>query len=319
MGGYIPPAGSSGSLSSTPTGSSGSSSTITIPDPGSLIPRNPSVGLKHWGPLVPASDNKMALSMLTTLQVAIGILGFHKARVLRRSNLVAMGIPNTFGRRTAKWSCVFGGSYMVFTAGLEITRLLLPYDPWAEEARLYRRLAVKNGDKPSWWFGAYRYFSPMPYTEWTKKTELWLMNANNYINTVDAAAKNGEKSALGHSAILRKLAEKGRYSDIHAKIRTTNREKYRNLVENDLKDVSEINKGSRIDLILEGKGPVHYNENYTKPHLQLGNHEMETDDDFEMVWMNFEPWEELKQETDYDIRLVPRWKWKNEETNEEVP
>ena len=145
------------------------------------------------------------------------------------------------------------------------------------------------------------------------------MNANNYINTVDAAAKNGEKSSLGHSAVLRKLAEKGRYSEIHAKIRTTNREKYRNLLENDLKDVSEINKGSRIDLILEGKGPVHYNEDYTKPHLQLGNHQMETDDDFEMVWMNFEPWEELKQETDYDIRLVPRWKWKNEETNEEVP
>lgn len=206
---------------------------------------------------------------------------------------------------------------MIFTAGLEITRLLLPYDPWSEEAHMYRRLAVKNGDQPSWWFGAYRYFTPMTYTEWTKKTEQWLVNANNYLGSVPDDVK--ASGSLGYSPALRKLAQKGRYSEIHEKIRATNEARHKELLEGELKDVSEINKGTRIDLILEGKGTVHYNEDYTKPHLQLGNHKMETDDDFEMVWMNFEPWEELKQETDYDIRLVPRWKWKNEEPEEETP
>ena len=35
---------------------------------------------------------------------------------------------------------------------------------------------------------------------------------------------------------------------------------------------------------------------------------METDDEFELVWANFEPWDELRQETDYDVRLIPRWR-----------
>lgn len=254
--------------------------------------------------------------MMTALQVGLGIYGFHRARGLRRSNLLRLGIPNSAGRRLAKWACIFGGSYLIFTAGLEMTRLVLPYDPWSEEAQIYRRLAVKQGDKPSWWFGAYHYYTPMPYSEWTQRTELWLVNAHNYQHSMGEARVAGG-SHRGRSPALQKLAEKGRYSEIYAKIRNSNHERFEKLLAEDLKDVSEINKGARIDLILEGKGPVHYCESYSKAQIELGNHQLDTDDDLEMVWMNFEPWEELRHETDYDIRLVPRWKWKNDDEGDE--
>ena len=53
--------------SSSPSGST----TIYIPNPASLIPRNPKVGL-IWGPLTPASDNLPALYSMIGLQFVIG-------------------------------------------------------------------------------------------------------------------------------------------------------------------------------------------------------------------------------------------------------
>lgn len=45
----------------------------------------PSLGLRLWGPLVPASDNKMGLWTLVGIQTAIGCLCLHRIRVLRTS------------------------------------------------------------------------------------------------------------------------------------------------------------------------------------------------------------------------------------------
>lgn len=320
MGVYIPPGsdGGEGDSSSSGNGNGGGGTIITIPNPSSFIPRNPSIGLKLWGPLVPASDNSPALYILTGLQIFLGVLGFHKARQLRSSNLMRMGVPNIWQRKINKWACALGGAYLVFQSGLEITRLSLPYDPWFEEARYYRKLAIKNGDSPSWWFGATGYYIPMSFNEWNQKVEKWISNQANAIEGEDQSKGDGysfrlQRLGRAPSPVLTKLAQKGKYAEIHNSLHDNNRSRISQLLLQDLKDVNELNKGPRLDSILEGNSSVKYNENYLKPHIQLGNHEMDTDEAFEMVWLNFDPWDELKSETDYDIRLIPRWRWQDEE------
>ena len=59
------------------------------------------------------------------------------------------------------------------------------------------------------------------------------------------------------------------------------------------------------------------NESFFNSSITLGSHTIDNDDDFEMVWLNFEPWDELKLETDYDIRLIPRYALPEEESNED--
>ncbi|CUM63747.1 uncharacterized protein PRCAT00001331001 [Priceomyces carsonii] len=319
MGVYIPPSSDSDGSEKGDSGGgngdgSGRGSSITIPNPSSFIPSNPSIGLKLWGPLVPASDNTPALYLLTGIQIGIGLLGFHKARWLRRSNLLRLNIPNSASRKITKYACAVGGGYLVFLSGLEISRLSLPYDPWYEEARYYRKLAIKNGDKPNWWFGAYNYYKPMNFQEWSNKVELWIKNASNIADyeaqedSPDIFSKYGSKS----SPVLESLAKKGRYTEIYQSLHDTNVERLEELLSSDLKNVNELNKGERIDQILEGTSNVKYNESYTKPHILLGTHKIDTDEEFEMVWLNFEPWDELKLETDYDIKFIPRCRWPND-------
>lgn len=315
MGVYIPP-GSGGNDSGNEKGGGGN--TITIPNPASLIPQNPSLGLKLWGPLVPASDNLPALYFLSFVQIGMGLLSFNKMRYLRRSNLAKFHIENTWQKRSTKWICALGGSYLVYQAGIELSRLAMPYDPWYDEAKFYRKLAIKNGDNPSWWFGATGYYKPMNYKEWYQKIEKWI---NNQINILDAEKESEVKDSSSpknrskdlHSPLLSSLARKGKYSEIHQSLQEANLKRYRTLLEQNLSDVNELNKAERLDMIMEGKSSVKYNEEYLKPHIQLGNHKIDTDEEFEMVWLNFEPWDELKLETDYDIRLVPRWRWSEDE------
>jgi hypothetical protein len=315
MGVYIPPG--SGGNDNGKSGGSGDN-TLTIPNPASFIPQNPSLGLRLWGPLVPASDNLPALYFLTSLQIGIGLLSFNKVRYLRRSNLARFGIENTWQRRSTKWLCAIGGSYLVYQSGIEMSRLAMPYDPWYDEAKFYRKLAIKNGDNPSWWFGATGYYKPMNYKEWYTKIDKWF---NNQINIIDAEHENvdtasSQVSTRGkhpQSPLLSSLSRKGKYSEIYQSLHESNIKRYKKLLDQLLKDVNELNKAERLDLIMEGKSSIKYNEEYLKPHIQLGNHRIDTDEEFEMVWLNFEPWDELKMETDYDIRLVPRWRWSEDE------
>lgn len=328
MGLFIPPSSGGDNNDPNKSGSDGKKSNskedgvITLPNPSNLLPTNPSIGLRIWGPLVPASDNRIGLLMLTGLQFGIGLLGFNKARQLRASKL-PYNVPNTISRRASKWMYALVGSYLIFQSGLEMTRITLPYDPWFDEAKYYRKLATRNGDVPSWWFGAYKYFKPMTFKDWNNKMEKWLNNSAVAISAMEE--KSDQNSGFfkinisnkpSHSPVLAKLAEKGRYIDIHQNLQKSNLDRYRELLAGDLKNVIELNKAERLDRILEEKGDVKYNPDYTKPHIQLGNHKMESDEDFEIVWLNFEPWEELKLETDYDIRLIPRWRWSNEDSIE---
>lgn len=336
MGVYIPPP-SDGSNSGSGTGSSGSSGSgssgggggtiITIPNPSSFFPQNPSLGLKLFGPLVPAADNTGALYFLTALQITIGCVGFSRARQLRKSRLLSLGIPNTFQRKLTKYSCVLGGSYLIFQSGLEITRFIVPYDPWLEEAKYYRKVATKNGDVPSWWFGATGYYKPMSFKEWNEKVERWIVNS---INMEENALKRSQQAAVigatpvsapgvsSTAKLIANLAQKGRYREIYEQLKDTNVKSRDTLLAGELANVNELNKAERIDLILEGKGDVHYSEGYTKPPIILGNHSLESDEEFEVAWVNFEPWEELKLETGYDIRLIPLWRNTRQEVAEQT-
>ena len=82
---------------------------------------------------------------------------------------------------------VITGSALSFGSGLELCRVTLPYDPWYDEAQHYRRMAVKNGDKPSSWFGAYRYYKPMDFKTWIDKVGDWIENVEKEIKIDDPA------------------------------------------------------------------------------------------------------------------------------------
>lgn len=92
--------------------------------------------------------------------------------------------------------------------------------------------------------------------------------------------------------------------EIYHRLRDNNKTRWNELLQGDLKDVDELNKAQRLDDIMEGKTNL-INPNFNKSSIILGNHRMDDDDQFEMVWLNFEPWDELKLDTEYDIRLIP--------------
>ncbi|EGW33488.1 uncharacterized protein SPAPADRAFT_60835 [Spathaspora passalidarum NRRL Y-27907] len=332
MGVYVPPPDDNdpkknqnqkNSNSSPASGSNSSSSpsgstTIIIPNPVALIPRNPSVGL-IWGPLMPASDNRPALYASIGAQFLLGLAMFRHARGLFRLQPIATGLntPPVMGRRGPLWRVLLSvvtGSGLVFGSGLELSRMTLPYDPWYEEAQHYRKVATKQGDKPSAWFGAYKYYRPMDLNTWINKVGDWIKNVekeiedpNHMSNVTLELGKNSNvivnKPVAG--GILSKLNNKGKYQEIYNKLQESNVNRRKQLLESELKDVVELNKADRLDAILEGTSDLN-DPDYSKPSIQLGNHSLETDDDLEMVWLNFEPWDELKLETDYDIRLIPR-------------
>ena len=118
------------------------------------------------------------------------------------------------------------------------------------------------------------------------------------------------------TGLLQQLNARGKYNEIHAKLKDNNDQRFAHMLNNELKDVNELNKAERLDLILEGKSDL-INDDFAKPSITLGTHTIDNDDDFEMVWLNFEPWDELKLETDYDIRLIPRYALPEEEDEED--
>ncbi|RKP32749.1 i-AAA protease complex subunit Mgr1 [Metschnikowia bicuspidata] len=269
-----------------------------------LFPRNPSVGLRFLTPIVPAADNRPALYMVTTAQLLLGLQW-----MTRRVPRIA---ESRFRARLASAVRYLAGSSAVLLSGLEYSRLALPYDPWAEEARRWRKWAWKNGHKPSWWFGSIWFYTPMSMAEWKHKTSAWIANTANALeieeNTSLAAFKDTgllTGISIGPHASL-KAGEPHTYEDIYRNLRRINRMRMQTALKEELSNVTELNKAERIDLILEGKGPVHICEKYTKPNITFGNHKMETDEDFEMMWEKFEPWDELGQETDFDVRLIPQ-------------
>lgn len=154
---------------------------------------NPSFGLSIWGPLVPASDCRSCLYTLSGLQLVGGLLLWWlpgrnpgASRPLWMTRLIRTG-------------GVLAGTYVMGMASLELIRLQLPVDPWAEDAQQARNKAIARGEKVSKWFGPSGYRA-VEYKEWKKR--------------VDASFAAAE--VMNHRAIIT--------SKIHADIRDNNRE-----------------------------------------------------------------------------------------------
>lgn len=294
---------------SGPNNFQGNVSNTNQPDPPafSLFPQNPSIGLRLFTPIVPASDNKPALFLVSTIQLLMGL-------TLMTRRVPRIG-ESPLWARTGSVARYLIGSGLVLLSGLEYARMLIPYDPWSEEAKKWRQWAIKSGYKPNWWYGAIRWYSPMLMEEWKLKTTTWINNTANALESVPDGS-NSDKEMLAninigpHSTL--KAGESNTYHDIYSNLRLINTKRTRELLEGELASVTELNKAKRLDELMEGKGLVHLNEDYMKPNIQLGQHTMESDEEFEMVWANFEPWDEMGQETEFDIRLIPRWRQTDE-------
>lgn len=122
----------------------------------------PSLGLKIWGPLVPAADNRKGLWTLWTIQTGIGLYALYRFRKLHlnQKTLVSSSMSSTgsvvnspslnrftkqpirLNGKFIKWQ-KFGllilGVGLLSQSSLEYCRLkLLPFDPWYDEARVVR-------------------------------------------------------------------------------------------------------------------------------------------------------------------------------------
>ncbi|QBM88493.1 hypothetical protein METSCH_C04610 [Metschnikowia aff. pulcherrima] len=303
-----PIAGGNGSGSTGDGRNSTSSPGGNLPPPFLLFPRNPNLGLFLLAPIVPAPDNRPALALLTAVQLLLGL-----SLMTKRKPKIG---ESRFRHRSSLALRFLTGSVLVFLSGFEALRLSIPYDPWADEARVWRQWATKNGHKPSWWYGGIAYYTPMLITEWKVKTTTWISNTINILEDRHRKelAEEQEKDSellssipLGLRAVL-KAGEANTYNDIYENLFLKSCKRSRELLTGELKNVTELNKAERLDALMEHQGESSLNEDYIKPNIQLGTHTMETDDEFELVWANFEPWDELRQETDYDVRLIPRWR-----------
>lgn len=142
---------------------------------------NPSFGLSIWGPLVPASDCKKCIYSLCGLQIAGGLYLFWKPG---RGPTVA-GSTRTWPRRLLRTGAILSGMYLMGLAGLELVRLQLRKDPWAEDAKVARMRAVKAGKAPNFWLGPTGY-QAIDYSEWRRRVEADLKRAEIVGSRVEA-------------------------------------------------------------------------------------------------------------------------------------
>lgn len=127
----------------------------------------PSLGLKLWGPLVPAADNRKGLWTLLSIQTAIGVYAFYRFHKLSTTSRMSVKFSNNssyynlppslnrfanpqttvmatrfqFSRYLAwrKIGALLTGVVLLSQSCLEYCRLmLLPFDPWYDEAKLMR-------------------------------------------------------------------------------------------------------------------------------------------------------------------------------------
>lgn len=281
---------------------------------------NPSFGLTMWGPLVPPPENKMALHTLTAIQFAIGWTLLFKAKNLRNKRLMTMGIVPRPELKFKKYVYMIVGTNLIYNSGLELVRLMSPTDPWEQERSYYKNLALKTGHPIHWWWGPQNY-KPMSIIEFTNQVEQHIIYSINRLdanNTKDLSKLNDNVqinvSSPGTIRLsnISKLLNHEKFSQLYDNIYQKNRVMYSEMLEG-LSDVTESNKGERL-AYLEKKGKLQ--TSFSKPPIQLGNQQLETDEDLNYVWHHFEPWNELRVETDYDIRLVPKCR-NFEESNKE--
>lgn len=119
-------------------------------------------------------------------------------------------------QRTIRTGGVLSGVYFMFMAAIELMRLQLPTDPWAEDAAAARSAAQSRGEKVSRWFGP-RGYKNVEYAEWKRRVDASMDKAESVSRRV-AAAKNvwsdirDNNRSIGHR-ILQELQAENRDSD----------------------------------------------------------------------------------------------------------
>lgn len=251
---------------------------------------NPSFGLELWGPLIPASDCRFCLYTLTTVQMAGG--------------LALWWLPKPRPRILLK----LAGSYLMFLSGLELMRLQLIQDPWADDAAKARRQALMKGEKANWWLGPKDY-QPVEYSEWKKRVDARLNNTliqqaqhGQHMKQQSIQDHQQQKSGIKQVAVSSLLnGAKDRYLHLKEK----NRELGRRIVATGVPDSVSSNvmiQGARKHKVFKEAEPLD-SEDEESPE-QLENVLLE-DDETIFEWNMTVPWNNLRDETDVQIRLIP--------------
>ncbi|KAH3686428.1 hypothetical protein WICPIJ_002607 [Wickerhamomyces pijperi] len=277
-----PPSSDSDSSSSTSASTSGSALTIN----GRTYYPRPSLGLSAWGLLKPSPDNWMAVSTLLSIQTIIGLSFIRNVRLN--------------WRYTGTWNKIFHGGlgvWLCYQTGLGVSKMVLPWDPWIEEARMSRmKLQEKNWTQ--WWFGDWEYkFSTVE--EWEKKVGHWITITEEIEQ--EYAKICGEFQKVSFK--IREL-EKVRDSKILEEL---------NLLGDDWKiaklpQYREKSQFLSTSNLIQGKAV---------PVVPEELDQFIQDEDSlildEIRELN-SPWDALKEDTEYVIRFVPRFRWLQERT-----
>lgn len=257
----------------------------------------PSIGLKIWGPLVPASDCLPGLYALTGFQTLIGLSMFRHIRIIWHHNTMTAAF--------SKLMCGITGSYMIFNSGLEISRLILPYDPWFEEAKLAReKYFDRTGKKANYWFGPWDY-KPMAFDAWSKKIDDWVEETERQLDLNKGKLDHSNGISAGSTSFS---AQSEQFHSVYMQIRELNKQRNGEV----LKQLEF--PGFKEFLLQNNQGN---NPEFDRPELVLPeDNELKTNLDFLEVWLTNDPWESLARDTDYEIRFIPKFRWieKLEET-----
>lgn len=300
MGLYIPGGSSSGDSSSTATPppnqpsrpASSSSSSSSASTSGSALTINgityyprPSIGLSAWGLLKPSPDNSIAVSLLVSSQTILGLTLLRNLRLQWRSTgLLSKAFHG------------FIGSWLLYQTGLALSGMILPWDPWVEEARMSRmRLPNAKKDWREWWFGdlTYRF---MPLEQWEHQVGHWIEITEEM--ETEYAKICGEFAKVSHSI---KQMETARDSKILEELRLLGDDwKFAKLPAH-----QEKNRSDTSNLITGKPGPV------VPEQLDSFIHDEDSLVLSEIRELN-DPWKAMKEDTEYMIRFVPRFRWLQE-------
>lgn len=264
-------------------------------DPNRRYP-NPNFGLEIWGPLVPANDCKSCLYTLTGIQMATGLyMWFGPGRTKARLGTVLR--PATIWKnRLLRTTGVFTGTYLLFMSSLELLRLQLTRDPWAEDAAAARRKAeARDGaGSVSRWFGPKGYRA-VEYQEWKRRVDEALpqLEENN-----DKIVNVGRRVPQYEWSVVK---------DVHTEIRESNRALAKKILEDGLDDSipsGGLDQAAQLHpMFREPEDSEPATQEKTK-NGEEKEEEKENDEDVP-VWYAMNPWQTLRDDIDVQVRIIP--------------
>ncbi len=186
--------------------------------------------------------------------------------------------------RYGRWLYRFAGAGLIFLTLAEIQRQMwYKWDPWILEAKRERIEAQKRGEKTSWWFGPKNYRT-MSFDRYVNS----LTNAySRVINVTDLV-----NQSLNDNSLEREMITK------------------------DYVNRQILNKAIRIDVLKQLPSEVDGQKD-KDPHKLDELRQISEQLDFDDIWEELDPWEELWNNINYTYRLIPPFKVYSQEEDEE--